>query len=270
MRIITVVLVLLIATSLTCMAAESPKVALEASDTPIEQVVADLAKQSGVQIICDKDIKGTVTGHFASIEMEKLLDTITKSNTLVWQKLYIPTKAEQKPTIEQIKARAEAVTAVSGSPIIVCDSATGKQKVFIEQNSASPSVDPDKLGMSVVYLISKPKDETAKTDDKDLNKRIQAIQQERMELLAKMTPEERTAAMQQEMLSMMSMTPEARQDMMLAQMNARRSMDQQTRAQYQQMMRDTFQSMREQGLMPEGRGWPGGGGGRGQHQRQQQ
>ena len=243
-------------------AAENPKVALDAQDMPIAEAVAALSKQAGVQIVCDADVKGTVIGNFQSIELEKLLDTITKVNGLKWQKVYLPAKAEEKPTIEQVKARAEAVAALVGGSIIVTDPVTGKQRVFVEQDPAAPSVTPDKLGLAPVYLVSKPKTET-KTDtkkpDTDATKRFQALEDERLKLLAQMGPEQRRWAMQQEMVYMMNMAPATRQQMMIDQMMARHNMDPQLQQQYREAMHQTFHTMREQGLIPEGmgRGGPG-------------
>ena len=94
-----------------------------------------LSKQSGIQIVCDKDVKGTVTGSFTSIELDKLVGTLTKSNNLSWQKVYLPVQEDKKPTLDQVKARASAVSAVSGGSVVVVDPVTGKQKVFVEQDS---------------------------------------------------------------------------------------------------------------------------------------
>ena len=69
--------------------------------------------------------------------------------------------------------------------------------------------------------------------------------------MAELTPEQRVEAMQQEMLGMLYLDPQTRQQMMLDQMNARRNMDPQMREAYQEMMRESFRSMREQGLIPE-------------------
>jgi len=269
MRFIALIGCLLILTSAVCMAADNPKVTLDADSTPLDQVATDLGKQAGVQIILDKDVKGTVSGHFASIELEKLLDTITKSSDLKWQKLYLPVPKDAnapKPTIEQIKARAAAVEAVSAGTIIVCDQATGKQKVFVEQDPKAASVDPDKLGVKAIYLITKPKVE-AKTDDtkaKDNATKFKSLSEDRMKLLASMSPGERDAAMQQEFVQMMTLSADNRQNLMAAQFNAIRNMSPDMQQQFFQTMRDTFQSMRDSGQIPAGGfGGMGGGGGRG-------
>ncbi|MBI2841876.1 MAG: hypothetical protein HYX78_00595 [Armatimonadetes bacterium] len=263
MKIGIVVGALVLLLSLACMAiaADAPKVTLEAQSTPIQKAMDDVGKQAGVQILCDSDVKAAISAQFGSIELEKLLDAVTMSNNLKWQKLYLPDQSEQKPSLEKIKARAEAVAAVAGGTIVVCDPATGKQKVFVEQDAASPSVDPEKLGMKPVYLISKPKVETkdAEQPEQDAATRFQSLQNERMKLLAEMTPEQRINATQQEMMSMMNMDPATRQQIMMDQMSARRNMAPEIRDSYRQMMRETFRSMREQGLIPEGegrqRGW---------------
>lgn len=252
-------------------AVDNPKVSLDAKETPIAQVLADLSKQAGVQIACDTDLKQTVTGKFGSLELEKVLDVITKSNDLTWQKLYLPTKADEKLTVAQIKARAEAVAAMTSGSVIVCDHATGKQRVFVEQEASAPSVSPDKLGLTAVYLVSKPKAAASAAGldkQKEFAQQFQTLAMDRLKLLAQMSPEQRVSCVQQEMLTTMQMDPTARQQMMLDQMKARQSMDPQTRDAYRQMMRDTFQSMRTQGLIPEGEG--GGRGDRGNRGRNRQ
>ena len=248
--------------------ADSPKVALDAKDMPIQQAMEQVGKEAGVQIVCESSVKGTVNGTFESVELEKLLDTITRLNNLKWQKLYLPAESDQKPTPEQINARAEAIAAVTGGPMVVCDPATGKQKVFVEQDSAAPSVAPDKLGLKLVYLISKPKEEP-KVETKESEKGkgestdFQSLEQERVKLMAKMTPEQRVAAMQQETAYVMQLDPATRQQVLIDQFMAQRNMDPQTRDLYRQAMRDAMNAMHDQGLIqggPGGRHGPGDGG----------
>lgn len=264
MRVTAIAGVMLVLVSMGCavFAADAPKVNLDANNTPIDQAVADLAKQANVQIVCEPGIKGTVTGSFTSIELEKLLNAITKSNSLTWQKVYLPApKDGEKPSIEQIRARAEAVAAVTSGTVVVVDPVTGKQKVFVEQDPAAPSVEPEKLGLKPVYLVTKPKAQDtsaqSKQGNQDVSKQYKAIESQRIQLLSQMTPEQRVAAMQQEAVALMSMTPEVRQQIMMDQMRARFNMDPQTRDQYRQAMHDTFDAMRRSGQFPEG-GWRGG------------
>jgi hypothetical protein len=256
-------------------AADNPKVSLDTQGITLDQAISDLSEQCGKQILCDTGITGTISGHFSSIDLEKLLDAITSSNGLKWQKLYMPSKADEKPTLEQVKARAEAIAAVTGDPVVVYDPATGKQKVFIVQDSASASIDPEKLGLKPVYLITKPSTETTdekKDDKKGSLSRFTTLQNERAKLLAQMTPEERIEAFQQEMIYMLQLDPATRQQMMLAEMNAQHNMDPGMRDQYRQMMRETRRALRDQGLLPQGN-WGGrdnGGGGQGGGRRNRQ
>lgn len=246
MRIGIFSIVLLMMVSLACVAAENPKVNLKAQDTPIQQVMAELGKQTGVQIICDTDVKSSVSGTFDSIELDKLLDTITKLNDLKWQKIYLPVQEENKPTLEQVKAQADAVAAVAGNAIVIYDPATGKQKVFVEQDPAAPSIAPEKLGLQPIYLVSKPK-AAKKAVASQMNSAdatyFKSIQDERMKLMANMTSEERVGAMQQEMYWMMNLDPQTRQQIAKDQMNAQRNMDPETRTKYRQVMRETFRAI---------------------------
>ncbi len=264
MRIGTIASILLVALSIACFAADAPKVTLDASDTPIDQVMADIAKQANVQIVCEPGLKGTVTGRFDSMELEKLLSFITKSNNLTWQKVYLPApKDDEKLAADQIKSRADAVQAVSAGTIVVVDPSTGKQKVFVEQESATPSVDPDKLGLKLMYVVSKPKVEAKpvaeKTTGNDLASKYKSLEAQRVQMLAQMTPEQRVAAMQSEMMIMMNMDPTVRQQIMADEHRARHEMPEQMQQQYRQMMHDTFRAMHGNGQGD----WRGRGGDRG-------
>ncbi|MDO8684132.1 MAG: DUF4974 domain-containing protein [Armatimonadota bacterium] len=260
MRILALIATLMLLASIVSAAATAtgkPVVTLDAKDMPIDQAMTELGRQAGARIVCDSDVKGNVIGQFKSIELENALDVITSTNNLKWQKVYLPApaQADQKPTLEQVKARAQAATALTSGSFVVYDPVTGKQKVFVEQDAAAPKVDPGKLGLKPVYLVTKPKVETKSAQvgkpDKDSTARLQSLQEERAKLLAEMTPEQRVGAMQQEMMYMTQMNPALRQQMVLDEYNARHNMDPQMRDTYWDVMRDTYRSLRDQGLLPE-------------------
>lgn len=245
-------------------AADTSKVTLKAENMTLADAVTDLSKQAGIQIMCDTGVKGTVNGSFSDMDLEALLDVITKSNNLKWQKLFFPANAEKKPTLSEIKAQAKAVAAASDMPLVVYDPITKKQSVFVRQTVDAPVVSPEKLGLKPLYLISSTVVETAadtKTEG-DAYSKFQQLQQERQKALMDMTPEQRVAALQQEMLAQMGMDPNVRAQMMKDQMMARRNMDPNMQQQYRQMMHDTFQMLRDQGVIPD-HGWGGDHGPRG-------
>lgn len=255
MRTAIISMAIIVLASSAGMAADAPKVNLDAQEMPIQEAMTDVSNQADVQIVCDSDVSASISGQFSSIELDKLLDVVARTHNLKWQKLYLPVQPDQRLTTQQIKARAEAVAALTAGTVVVCDPATGKQKVFVEQDAATPSVEPAKLGLKPVYFISKPKVETADTGEEEAASRFQELQNERMKLLAEMDSEQRVAAMQDEMMAMIYLDPMTRQQMLTDQMNARRNMDPQMREAYQEIMRETFRSMREQGIAPDfGRG----------------
>lgn len=245
-------------------AADIPKVTLDVKDAPIAQVMDDVGRQTGVKIICESGVKASITGGFTSIDLEKLLDTIAAMNNLKWQKLYLPIAKDNPLTAEQIKARVSAVASVPGGTIVVCDAAAGKQRVYMEQDPSAPSVDPEKLGLTLVYFISNAKDEKAEpkaengkddstsTDSSVLNK-LQSLEKERIELLSKMSPSERMAAIQRETISLLQLDPAVRQQVFIDQIMAQRNMDPQTRDLYRRAMRDAIQTMRANGLIQNNR-----------------
>jgi hypothetical protein len=250
-------------------AADSPKVSLNAQDMTLDQTAAELSKQAGIPVICDSAVRGTVSGSFSDIELDKLLDIITKPQNLKWQKVYLPDQKDKKLTFEQIKAQAEAVAAIADMPMAVYDPTTGKQTVFIKQAADAPAVSPEKLGLKPVYLITKPKAvEVAKKEENNSDDPVSAFQQlnnDRMKALMQMTPDQRVAALQQEMSSMMSMDDASRMQYMKDQFDARRNMDPALRDQMRETMRNTFKMMHDSGMIPEGWGHRGGdhGGNRG-------
>ena len=206
--------VILAALASTAIAAEEVKVTLNADKMQIEQAALDLSRQAGVQIICDSGVTGTVICNFQAMSLEVVLDAITGVNNLKWQKFYVPAQAARKPTVEQMKSRAEALTALSGETFIVCDPVTKKQRVFVEQDPAAPAIPADKLGLTATYLICKPKTETKEqTVTAAAAPRVgaaasnpmatyQNLQSARANLLAQMTPDQRMAAMRQDMITM--------------------------------------------------------------------
>lgn len=256
MKGIIITAALLISLGCAAVAAEAPKVTLDAQSMPMEELAAELTSQTGLQVVCDTDVKANVSAKLGAIELEKVLDAVTKPAELKWEKYFLPS-TDEKPTLDKIKAQARAVAAITAGTIIVCDPVTGKQKVFVEQKADAPTVDPDKLGLKAVYLITKPKAETV-ASAQDLKASSQAverfnqIQNERMQLMAQMSPEQRVWAMQQEMTSMLSLDNNTRQQMMLDRMRAMREMDDATRDQLRGSMHDTWRSMREQGLVQDG------------------
>lgn len=235
------------------------QVSLDAADMPIDRAAKELGSQAGVQIICDKDVKGSVTGHFVGMELDKVMDSITAGNKLVWRKLYMPAPAdgEKSPTVEQMKSRIDALLGITVGTVALYDPATGKQRVFVEEAVAAPKVEPDKLGLKPAYIISMPKTDQAdsKQTNSEVAKQFQTLAAERNKLLAQMSPEQRVASLQQEMYSMLQMDPSTRNQLLADQWKARQNMPQDMQDAYRQMMRD---AMRANGGGPGGGGWGGG------------
>lgn len=269
MRIFTVILALILASSIAycaepTSASTSPAVTLSAKDMPIDQVATELGKQTGIQISCDPAVKGSFNGSFSAMPLEKALDLVAKSGSLKWQKVFLaPPPAGQKVALTTIKSRCDAVAAMAGSTVVVFDPVTGKQRVFVEQDPASPAVDPAKLGLKPVYLVSKPVVvEIAKDAKAGSSSQLQQLNEQRMKLMMQLPSDQRVSAMQQDMMLTAAMDPTARSQYVLDQMNARRNMSPEQRAAYDTAMGDAYNSLRQQGLISgRTRGGPGGGGG---------
>ena len=238
----------------------SGNVSLEAQDMPFDAAMGEIAKQAGVQIICDNNLKNPISGHFGSMELEELIGILTKMNKLTWQKLYLPVPDKDNPvSVDQIKHQIQAVSTMSGGTLVICDSA-GNQKVFVEQQSTNPTVDPAKLGLKLVYVVLKPTVETKN----DAATKLKELEGERLKLLSQMSSKDRVDSLQSEMRYVMDLNQSDREQYMADQFSAMQGMMQDPR--YRQTWQDTMQSLRSQGLIPQrgrggGFGGTGGGGG---------
>jgi len=243
-------------------AAEPAGVTLTADNMGIQEVAAELSKQAGIQIVCAADVKATVKGSFESIELEKLLDIIAQTCGLKWQKIYLPAQTEQKPTVEQIKAKSDRLAAMMDAPLVVYDPVKKKETVLLEQDPAAPTVSPDKLGLKPIILISKPETDNKdkKPAERDAVAKYDVLQEERTKALMAMTPDQRKAAMEHEMTYAMQLGLEARVQMAKLEYEARRNINPAIRDQYRQMMRETQRILRQQGITQGGAGGRRGGG----------
>ncbi len=265
-------------------AAESPKVSLQAEQTPVKDVMAEISKQVGLQIFCESDVQGAVSGSFAAMELEKFFDTVTAGGKLSWQKLYLPVTPEKKPTLEDIKARIKAIKAIGERSIVVYDPKTKVQTAYVIGPVESSKIIPESLGMQTFYLISAVKTQAPATKladasapgqvepiDPKVVEQFQSMQMERIGMLNALKPEQRAKLLQQEMVSEMSLDPTTRAAVMKAQFDARRSMTPEMQQQYRDSMREVMQSVRQMdpsiGNM-RGPGGGGRGGNRGQNQGQ--
>lgn len=249
MRVASLVLLLVVA--LGCAAfTESQKVTINASNTALDQAVATLSEQTGIQIILDADVKGTFTAELADIELEKALSLMVSANELKWQKLYAKPDDEGKIPMTSIKAQIAAVSALQDTPLVVFDPTTGKQTVFVrvEQKTADTAVDPAKLGMKVFYFIFKPKaavaEEKTETSADDAFTKFGQLRQQQMEIFMNLTPEQQKATMEQELSYLMNMPAADQMNLMRDFVGASREMDPQLREQFGRTMTELFRGLR--------------------------
>lgn len=277
-RIIATVGLLIVSASAT-IAADAPKVSLQAQQMPIKDAMAQISKQAGVQVICETGVKGEITGSFSDMDLEKLLDMVTAGGKIAWRKVYLPTTDDKKPTIEQIKSRVDSLRAIGDLPIAVYDPATKKETLYVSQEIDSVKITPESIGLKPVYLVSdvpveqpvvKPAAGTAtgnladvKVDPK-IEKQFRDRAMERIGMLNALPADQRAKLVQDEMIDMMKMDPSTLASLVKAQRDARNQMPQQLRDQYRQTMRAVNQLVG--GGMGGGRGNGGprrGGGQRG-------
>ncbi|HPP76565.1 MAG TPA: hypothetical protein PLU88_15710, partial [Armatimonadota bacterium] len=191
-------LMLLLTVVLSTAFADAPKVNLNAQNITLQDVAAQLTEQSGIQIVLDAEVTGSVSATLNGVDLEQVLDLITKPSNLVWQKLYAKPDETGKISMERIKAQVNALKALKDDPLVVFDPATGKQTVFarMENKAAEEIINPKELGLTPFYRIYKP--ETAvdpvTSSEPVTSKEFSDLSRKQLEMYAKMSPEEQRAA----------------------------------------------------------------------------
>jgi hypothetical protein len=264
MRTVLSTFVLLLSLASAALAVGS--VNLIASDMPIKDAVAQMAKQAGATIVLDPKATGSVSVSLSDTELANALDVVTKMNNLTWKKLQFAKPNDSTIKLDQLKS---AILALSSMPVMglsVEDPASKTSAVFAKDLPESPETSnlrlPEGYSWSTVYVILFP-EVVAETEDVDKSKVTELVEAEAKRTIdmASMSPQERQQIFASEMNAYMTLTPEARQSLMADRMRAMFNMDPQYSQQFRQDMRSAMHDLRSSGEMPDM--GPRGGRGRG-------
>lgn len=244
--------------------AEAPTVSLDAQKMPIAQAAEAISKQAAVPIIVNDGVTGTVTAQLGDVGIEQMLDIITKSNNLKWQKLMAAPGEDGRISTSSVKAQLKALAALQDTTLVVYDPVTKKQTVYARVDTSAPdkAIDTSKLGLKEVYFISDPAAEVADANSaldklKAVDK-MKELTKQRLDTFMKMSPDEQKVAAEQDMLSVLNLSPDQQKQYLQSQRDARRNAD--------PVIRDQFRNMRQTLFPGGGRGGRrGGGGGGGQN-----
>lgn len=255
MKLVVCAIALMMILSVAAAAAETVKVNIAASDQMLSAVVADMSKQVAASIIVDSKSDTKVNLSLADTELPKALDAIAKLTKLTWKKVQFAKATDSKVSLDQIKSTLVALAAMPLVAVSVADNSGKGAAVFARDQQGEPDTAGLKLpdGYSwvtayVIYdtakLVDKPA-ETAKADDAkaqaDRAKTAQ-MNSERMEDLARMSPDQRKQAYADEMADMMTLSPNARRQFLQDQFSAAKAMDPKLRQQYLADMRSAMRN----------------------------
>lgn len=198
-------------------AADIPKLTIDAKAMTIKDAAAETSRQSGAAIIVDPKASGTVTASLSGVELDQVLDVMTKSNNLTWKKLQFARKSDSKVTLDQLKAGILAVAAMPFVGLSVEDRSDKSTAVFTRSLPADLTTSkltlPDGYAWSTVYVVLSPEPPpAAPNQSRPAAPEKTAITQQ--------TPEQYKAALDQQKeylknqwMEQMSLTPEARRSL---------------------------------------------------------
>ncbi len=233
-------------------ATEQQKVTIDAKDVSIKDFISDLSKQTGVPIVLDPKVQGSITLSLKDTELSQVLDAIAKLKNLVWKKLQFAKPSDEPVKLEQIKSAMVAIASLPLVGLAVEDPATKTCAVLAKDLPAAPDTSSVKLpeGYSwvsvYVVLASEPTQEQSAAPATEAVSALSKDAKERALQLAKMTPEERRRALAAEIAAEMSLAPEVRRALLADRMRAMFSLDPQFRDQYREDMHAVFHQLREE------------------------
>ncbi len=240
---------------------ETSKITLNTQDTPLQTVIEEITKQTGVSIVLDPNAKGTVTASLTGVELGQALDVICKPNNYTWKKMQFAKPEDSRVALDQLKAAAVALASMPVVGLSMEDPASKTSTVFAKDLPAAPDTSaiklPEGYSWTSVYVVLAPMEITA-TQNNDPNKikSLADAEVKRMVEMAQMSPQERQQVYAQEYMSQLNLPDEIRRDLMQDRMRAMFSLDEQSRRQLREDMRSIFSQMRDQ-TRPEGRDWSG-------------
>ena len=247
MKTIAFTLVVLLVCGAAALAADQPKVTIDAQDTPIKDVVSQISQQTGASIVLDPKATGSVTISLKDADLNQALDTIAKLSKLTWKKLQFAKPTDETVKLDEIKSAMLTLASLSMVGLSVEDPSAKTSTVFAKGLPSTPDTSglklPEGYSWATVYAILPAES----SSDKPKGRSDAAVTAKQVLTdLAKMTPEDRKQYFAAEMAMEMSMAPEVRRDLLKSRMQAQFSMDQQSRDQYREDMHSVFHDLHQE------------------------
>jgi hypothetical protein len=186
---------------------------------PIAQAAQELAQKFKVQIVVDPALTLRVAPSQAET-LERALDEITaQARDVVWRKVYTNKVLGAEPNAEQILSAVRALINIELGGVMVVNPRTATLNSFVANYPAPPDLEntleqmQPPFSAKPVYVILNPKPQAATAMRGSRMEQFAQAQQQLMDLLAKMSPEERRQALQSAMNMWMNADPDLRNQM---------------------------------------------------------
>lgn len=183
---------------------------------PIAQAAQELAQKFKVQIIVDPTLTVRVSPPQADT-LEGALDAlVANTRDVVWRKVYTNKVLGMEPNSEQILSAVRAMLNIELGGVMVVNPRAATLHSFVANYPVPPSLEQSLEQMQPpfsakpVYVILNPKPTQATALRGSRSEQFAQLQQQLLELLARMTPEERRQALRAGMNMWMNADPELR------------------------------------------------------------
>jgi type II secretory pathway component GspD/PulD (secretin) len=202
-------------------------VTLDVTNTPVADVLKQIAKATGETILVEKIVSGNVTVNIKDASAEKALSAVTKTLNIQWRKIYVPDGSVLASDADALAAQMRTVLSVKFPDILITDAGAGGSFVHVQRQTAANEflkTIPTSAGFKKVYLVTddeKAYKKEVKDESKQKVAKYVADNRALLETFLKMTPEERAEVMKESVNMASQMDPKLLADMMssMAQMN---------------------------------------------------
>ena len=186
---------------------------------PIAQAAQELEQKFKVQIVVDPALTLRVRPSEADT-LERALDELTaQARDVVWRKVYTNKVLGAEPKPEQILNAVRALINIELGGVMVVNPRTATLNSFVANYPVPPDLEntleqmQPPFSAKPVYVILNPKPQAATALRGSKLEQFAQVQQQLMDLLAKMSPEERRQALQSAMSLWMNADPDLRNQM---------------------------------------------------------
>jgi len=187
---------------------------------PIAQAAQEVAQKFKVQIIVDPALTVRVTPTQADTLEKALDDLVANARDVVWRKVYTNKVLGMEPNPEQILSAVRALLTIELGGVMVVNPRSATLNSFVANYPAPPNLEDTLEQMQPpfsakpVYVIVNPRPQQAALRGTP-SEQFAQLQQQLFELMAKMSPEERSQAMRAGMQMWMNADPALRNQMIL-------------------------------------------------------